>query len=784
MKVQDEKPGQERALSAPKPFLGFAYKIINDLPETGFTLKATSGVKATHVIYKSPSYKAGLCDDDIIFQFDEAFFDSKVQPVYEHFRELMNAHSPGDRVNIKVLRMESSSSAEVNGKKVSWEFVPEDYEGLVEDLETAGTIEAFSQKRWLVKELTVKLGKRKEEDVFEPLPEIEQTDLGRFISSIQREGSIPWKQHVDKAVEKYRLKEPYNDLRKRLKEIEDESDGHRLQAIAAVHRDPFIYEKMGREFTDRLLNTESNNQGSLFSETGITQVLTGDRINIKPVAFSTLSMDSDPEQFKKWFENQLSLLSSYLDKAYASFSKKEKRFLLKHRLKLMNTFGDFTYIESGADKESFVIIRKIISLGREIDQVRLIEAVKYTFDFIQETEDQVFAWMAAHPNTILMETTWGTIGFGSSGPDRWDNLELKFIYDPGGDDIYVCGAGTAKSFDQPFSWIIDIKGDDRYMSTSNGAQGCGRPGIGILVDRKGNDSYTAKREAQGSGFFGAGILIDESGDDTFRASEFSQGSGMFGIGILKESKGNDRYDATILSQGVGFPKGIGILIEQQGNDKVYCSGKKPSSYKTNGLFEGWSQGCGKGFRGLASGGIGVVADGSGRDTYEAGNFSQGGGYYFGMGIFRAAGNENDSYLGSRYAQGFSAHQAAGLFIEDGGSDSYFTNIGVMAGVAWDQSLSVFVDEKGDDIYNGGTFFSLGSSAHNGMALFLDRAGTDSYLFEDSPGKAGPNDYHGGSSFSFFIDKGPEKDIYNGKKEKNNVEIHRPEHGIFRDGDPR
>ena len=44
---------------------------------------------------------------------------------------------------------------------------------------------------------------------------------------------------------------------------------------------------------------------------------------------------------------------------------------------------------------------------------------------------------------------------------------------------------------------------------------------------------------------------------------------------------------------------------------------------------------------------------------EAGEFAQGSGYFFGLGVLRDSGG-NDRYLGRRYAQGSAAHQAIGV----------------------------------------------------------------------------------------------------------------------------
>lgn len=107
--------------------------------------------------------------------------------------------------------------------------------------------------------------------------------------------------------------------------------------------------------------------------------------------------------------------------------------------------------------------------------------------------------------------------------------------------------------------------------------------------------------------------------------------------------------------------------------------------------------------------------------------------------------------------GWSAHQALGSFLEDGGDDRYATRHGVICGLAWDESATVFVDRGGDDRYDTG-FFSLGASAHNAVCVFADLGGRDRYRGAP-PGRVGGNDYHGGTSWSSFVDAGGEADDY-------------------------
>ena len=328
----------------------------------------------------------------------------------------------------------------------------------------------------------------------------------------------------------------------------------------------------------------------------------------------------------------------------------------------------------------------------------------------------------------------------------------------------------------PTAVLVDLAGHDAYECTDAFGQACGDMGVGILVDRAGNDQYIGMRFTQGAGFLGIGVLIDEAGDDTYRGIEFHQGVGHYGAGILLDRVGADRYEGHLSCQGVGLPGGYGLILDT-GNegDAYYCKGNERSGYGTSGVFEGWGQGAGMGYRNYASGGVGALIDTGGNDRIEGGNFSQGGGYFYGFGlVFNSGGN--DEYIGSRYNQGFTAHQAAGAFIDTGGNDIYRTRYAVAQGLSWDETVTLFIDESGDDTYEGGSF-SQGASAMNGIALFFDLAGRDTYLYCDQA-RAGGNHYHGGTSLSFFVDAGGDEDTYPSKP--NNRILSGKEHFIFID----
>ena len=764
----------------PKPFMGINHELVKELPSVDGAPAANGGIGVTIVQKDTPAFRAGLIEGDIIIGVDGFPFDVPHDKIGDKFSELLYRHLPGDSMWVTILRMEIASELIVNGIAVEAGPYIKSPAQFVDELPETAHLTMTTHKEWLAKELVILLGVRNETRL-PPLPELETTDLGLIVT---KNVSDFWRKSVDEVVKRYQIEEDYSDLRDRLRAIENGDDGTRLQAVAAIHRDPFILEPYGRRLTDRLMRDKTRLMKSLFCDPDLAVFITSQSSDFEVLKFQDLPVNADVEEFAKWFNYNLTMLITLIDSVFTHFSSEDREFLMEHRFELSDAFAEQIYIHTDEDSDRFERNKRTIELGSKIDLEMLFRAGFNVGIFLESTEDQVFAWMSSHPDVRSIDTPVGKVGFGTETHDRWDTPDFKFIYDPDGGDFYANGTGVAGSFDRPLSWIIDRGGDDAYQSTVEGAQGSGLPGVGVLIDRSGDDTYIGSRWSQGTGFMGVGVLIDEKGDDIYRGTELVQGAGLFGMGVVADVTGDDTYTGTIHAQGVGFTHGLGLLLDYAGNDYGYCGGKHPTNYGDPGIFDAWSQGCGMGFRSVSSGGIGVVVDAGGTDKWEAGNFSQGGGYYYGLGIFRGGGKSNDTYIGSRYGQGFCAHQAAGLFIEDGGDDFYTTRQSVVSGLAWDQCVTVFVDEAGNDRYNGGTGFSLGASAHNSICLFIDKAGSDEYIYKSGPGRAGDNKYHGGISLSLFIDAGKEKDFYNCDKVRNNVELAWPEFGIFRDGKGR
>lgn len=774
-------PEATEELPKGEAYLGISYKFIDELPETKATKNVSSAILITWIVPKGPAGEAGLKKGDIIIGFHSYLFDIPKNQLEKKFFDILHACQPGDDINVNILRHEISTKVNLDGKKIKKQKRYYDLPQLIIDAPEESKVKTVTKKEWVVLNVTVLLG-----DIeivqLPPLQPIEKTDLGALVFSENVHLLNRWEKPAENFIDQYGIVEPYQNLRKRLENIESGDDGFRTQMIATAHREPFLLAPVGQYVTDRILKSPRISTGNAFADPDIHLLLLANHVSMENKYFTPVPADASPSEFQAWFCGHISSLSEVLEVAYSDLSEDERAHLSGHLYELTHTFVRLFYIHSQGNTDQFERNLKTISIGKKINMTALIQAAALTCKFILDTEDSVFAWMEIHPDQHNIETPWGKIGLGTRDHDRWDKTDVKFIYDPAGDDFYANGTGAATSFDQPISYIVDRSGDDAYQSTVNGAQGSGILGVGILIDRDGDDIYIGGRWAQGTGYLGMGLLFDAKGNDIYRATEFSQGAGLFGVGILSDMEGDDKYHAPVFSQGVGFTKGLGLLYDYSGDDEAFCSGSIPSSYGTPGIFRGWSQGCGVGFRYFASGGIGMVLDAGGRDRWEAGNFSQGGGYYYGLGIFRAGGDDDDMYIGSRYAQGFSAHQAAGLFIEDGGNDHYSTRYSVVSGLAWDECVSVFIDEKGNDTYEGGEFFSLGASAHSSISLFIDKSGEDIYRYHKGPAIAGEPDREGVTSFSLFMDLGEEIDHYTNERVGNNMERCWPQYGIFYDGD--
>lgn len=348
-----------------------------------------------------------------------------------------------------------------------------------------------------------------------------------------------------------------------------------------------------------------------------------------------------------------------------------------------------------------------------------------------------------------VETEWGRIEL-SGGKDTLHDGAATFIcIDTSGNDTYVntpCNSTLA-------NWCsvsIDTQGDDKYLSDpalaktpiaewtlrakQKGQIGPGAAlfGLTFLIDQAGDDLYRSARTSFGSAVFGVAYLGDQAGSDTYDSYCDSQGFGHYGIGALDDTEGDDKYLGFSQVQGVGLPHGIGLLLDRSGsdtydaNDKILDFPSAQSADHNNSM----SQGAGYGFRAdyltghSQSGGIGLLFDAAGKDSYSCGVFGQGVGYWEGVGMLWDA-EGNDKYTGQWYTQGASAHFGIGYLEDQAGNDSYTALMNMAQGAGHDFAIGMLLDREGSDTYQAPNL-SLGAGNANGIGVFVDFSGDDRY----------------------------------------------------------
>jgi len=368
-----------------------------------------------------------------------------------------------------------------------------------------------------------------------------------------------------------------------------------------------------------------------------------------------------------------------------------------------------------------------------------------------------------------IETDLGWIVIGGAGPNRYDMSKVIAVYDIGGDDSYyasdLCLGNRA---------IIDLAGNDRYTGTADQGPASALLGFSFVDDRAGDDRYEGELLSAGAACYGVSLLLDRGGNDTYIGREWSLGAGVYGAGMIFDLGGGcDTYLGEFLCQGVGGPRGFGCILDDGGDDLYRANGPKPSAYGTPAVYQSFSQGFGFGYRNYAAGGIGILSDLGGNDRYEAGEFAQGGAYYYALGLLHDTSG-NDIYYGNRYGQGFGVHQAHGMLVDDAGDDTYYSMTAASQGAAWDIGVGMLLDRAGNDSYQCDGL-GQGGAAQQGIAYLIDMDGVDRYIGRSSTqGESGGNDYHfaetGAYSFSLLLDLGGDEDFYSRGRRNNETTL--------------
>jgi hypothetical protein len=384
----------------------------------------------------------------------------------------------------------------------------------------------------------------------------------------------------------------------------------------------------------------------------------------------------------------------------------------------------------------------IVEISMKVDRAKLFNAFSSLFSFLTGDnlsllKEDIIKRFGENRGPVMYEamTPAGKVVVGGTGPNVYAD-DAALILDLGGDDLYLNNAGGTRT-GMPVALLIDYEGNNRYISKENFSQGAGVLGGGFLIDLGKDATFSSLDGSQGAGFWGIGFLYHGEGDGFYSARKFSQGTGQMGIGLILNRKGDDRYLCSYGGQGLGLFGGAGVLVDEGGKDFYELGGLEPDfrdpAKSTVSMGQGFGHGVrtGKDTSGMP-GGIGILIDEEGDDTYIADYFAQGASYYYGAGILNDMDGD-DQYLSGRYSQGAGIHSSVGVLTDQGGNDFYYASFGVAQGMGHDFGVGFVADDGGDDLYWGGTLVQ-GAATSGSLGLFTDIQGKDQ-LISISKGQA-------------------------------------------------
>ncbi|UEM21792.1 hypothetical protein JL100_003220 [Skermanella mucosa] len=342
------------------------------------------------------------------------------------------------------------------------------------------------------------------------------------------------------------------------------------------------------------------------------------------------------------------------------------------------------------------------------------------------------AGLAVWGDGFVQDGSGGRILIGGTGDDR-HRIEpgTILVVDPGGNDSYeFAGPVAGDRMTGGQLTVVDLKGDDRYLGDPLAIRS-----FVALADLGGDDIHEGGTGTQAAALGGVAVLIDRAGNDRYVAETFGQAAAALGVAVLIDGAGDD-------SRGIG-ERGQGF---------------------------GQAQGMATGIRASHGGGIGVLRDDSGDDTYVLEMFGQGAGYFTGIGVL-ADGAGNDRYEGVRYVQGAGVHGGIGLLADRGGDDAYVARHGVGQGMGLDMALGALQDDGGGDAYEAGSL-AQGAGTANGIGVLLDGGDADSFSLA-AEGWGRDHAARGLPGVSFLVGAGPE-DRFLRNGEAVGVDLDRPD----------
>lgn len=298
-----------------------------------------------------------------------------------------------------------------------------------------------------------------------------------------------------------------------------------------------------------------------------------------------------------------------------------------------------------------------------------------------------------------------TIDFDGDDRHAFDVVEgkIRVFLDMAGNDRYEGNVAATRG---GFALVFDFAGDDAYVATTDLAQAAAQKGVAVLYDAAGNDTYSATQYAQGYARDGVAALVDRAGNDRYEMDYTGQAAAeQGGFAVLIDADGHDSY----LGRDPWYGHDVRVLSEQD-----YAHNMN----KVQGVSWGHNA------RGHRAGGVAILYDLRGDDTYRAGTWAQGTGYFMGLAALIDLEGD-DEYQSWVYSMGSGAHGGFGLLVDRKGDDLYQVGGWNAPAIAVDFGIGIFLEGEGNDRYitasNG-----FGRSVGLGIAVFQDSAGDDDY----------------------------------------------------------
>lgn len=435
-------------------------------------------------------------------------------------------------------------------------------------------------------------------------------------------------------------------------------------------------------------------------------------------------------------------------------------------------------LAEGRDLDATIAADRLLEKIGRLDRGAVLEAGHIFQRAVRQLADRARAITNWPSGNVLLVTDLGKVRIASPGDDSYSDRAL-LILAPRGRNSYFGEAGVANGLKQQrLSAIIDLEGADTYRSEGLLGPGSALFGVSVVVEAGGDDTWRAAYAGQGLGLYGVAWLDDEAGDDDYEARALAQGASVLGVGVLQDHAGNDVYDVGLQGQAYASLPGLAALIDRAGSDRYFAGGREFDHERNPDRYLSLAQGFSIGARPFAGGGVALLADLGGNDTYVADVYGQGVSYYYSAG-FLMDGAGHDSYSVHHYGQGAGIHLSHGLLMDLSGDDSYRGGI-LVQGAAHDFAVGGLLDRGGRDTYvadqNG-----QGHGMNNSFGWLIEGGGDDVYTSRDPASTQGVGNNGGDrdyGSLGLLLDLGG-RDAYSSGAGREGPQL-RPLYGILYD----